>query len=178
MRIFPRETWEFTTGESAEELLLRLSEEVHAGFVVFSPRRRFRGTLDDATFTLMRNLTYRNSWAPVLCGQFLPQAQGTTVLATLRLNRFVMIFMAVWLAVPAALFIAFTMAAFAGGLWWLPLAPLGMFTIALTVSRLAFWYEVPHTKAHFLFCLKLDPHTLKTKKSRIIESPYIQEDEA
>jgi len=98
--LLPYQKLLFNSPLSREELTRRLAREVSKsrwGFALFERRTElFEGTITSEGFKVSRIIRYRNSFLPVISGNFSPTANGVRVDVTLRLHRAVLAFSVVW----------------------------------------------------------------------------------
>jgi hypothetical protein len=100
--LLPYQKLVFNSPLSREELTRRLAREVSEsrwGFAFFERREElFEGTITGEGFKISRIIRYRNSFLPVIQGNFSPTARGVRVDVTLRLHGGVLAFSVVWLS--------------------------------------------------------------------------------
>jgi hypothetical protein len=100
--LWPYQKLVFNSPLSREELTRRLAREVAKsrwGFALFERRKElFEGTITGEGFKISRIIRYRNSFLPVVQGNFSPIAKGIRVDVTLRLHGGVLAFSVVWLS--------------------------------------------------------------------------------
>ena len=99
--LWPYQKLVFNSPLSREELIRRLAREVSKsrwGLLFDRRRELFEGTITGEGFKISRIIRYRNSFLPVIQGNFSNTAKGVRVDVTLRLHRAVLVFSAVWLS--------------------------------------------------------------------------------
>lgn len=57
---------------------------------------KFKGDIQESSFKIYRNIGYRNSGLPVLCGELEEIEGGTKIKVEMRLHRFVQLFLGFW----------------------------------------------------------------------------------
>ena len=106
MKLLPFERFQIETGLTVEEVHALLSEHVGRAELLFQfGDKRFCGVLYPQSFKISRSIKYRNSFLPVLTGEFEATDKGTIIEITSRMNFLVMAFLI--LIVLVAFFIAF-----------------------------------------------------------------------
>jgi hypothetical protein len=95
----------------------------------------FLGEVHGDSFSLQRNISYRNSFLPQIKGKVFQGGGGTTVDVRMCLNPFAAIFMLIWLGGvgSAAVSILYDDA--------MSLVPLGMFVLGLVLTAAGFFPE-------------------------------------
>jgi hypothetical protein len=100
--LWPYQKLVFNSPLSREDLTRRLAREVSKsrwGFAFFERREElFEGTITGESFKISRIIRYRNSFLPVIQGNFSPTAKGVRVDVTLRLHGGVLAFSVFWLS--------------------------------------------------------------------------------
>jgi hypothetical protein len=102
-KYLPFENHLFTTTLSTLEVLHRIKENIepNQGFILASSKRRYSkpytGQINGLTFSMTRNINYRNSFIPVITGQLITYSNQTEVKVKMRLNTFVLVFITFWL---------------------------------------------------------------------------------
>jgi len=151
MKIYPKDTFEIDTTMSAAEIYVVLDA------VVEPPKwfrwrsadnKMFQGEFSTDGFKIMRIIRYRNSFLPVIEGTVTPTLSGSRIAVTLRLHRFVGIFMLSWLGGVSIGIFAFLGAALKGNMAPLPalLVPSGMLLFGIGLTSGGFWWEARKTK--------------------------------
>jgi hypothetical protein len=101
--LWPYQKLVFKSPLSREEITRRLTREVSDrqwSVGLFEKRRElFEGTISDEGFKISRIIRYRNSFRPVIQGQFSPSVKGMRVEVTLRLHGAMLAFSIVWLSI-------------------------------------------------------------------------------
>lgn len=110
----------------------------------------FIGSVADTSFTMRRDIRYRNSFLPVVRGQLTPRASGTVVDVTMRMHVATTVFMVVWFG-----FLGLAIAAtVAGGDVTEVRFPLGIFAIGGVLTCGAFYAEA--WKARRMLCESIE----------------------
>jgi hypothetical protein len=147
MKFLPSEKIIYKTKLTETEVLKRLSEHIE-------PVKAFRVTLfsNDATkpyqglvkglsFEITRIIRYRNSFLPIIVGVIEKNYDGTTINVQMRLHRFVLIFLCIWMIPMGGFAIMMLIAVLKGSEWnGISFMPLGMvlFAYALTIGGFNF----------------------------------------
>lgn len=101
--LLPFEKYTLTTDLSVEEVLTRLAgsmiPESEYSWSFFSNRytKPYRGTINRLSFRMIRNISYRNSFLPVIKGKVTRTSGHTEVAIRMLPAGFVLFFMAIWL---------------------------------------------------------------------------------
>lgn len=158
MHILPQDKFILLSPEQPVELLDRLRDylskppvfEFKMGSLSPEPTKPFYGKIQDQTFRVWRNIRYRNSFQPIVNGNFDFHPMGTQIILIMKMHPAVRIFCYIWLAFvlvslmtllptyssdlndPEALFIL--------------AAPLGIFAFFLALVYGAFYFEARKTK--------------------------------
>lgn len=106
------------------------------------PKETFIGKVDAAGFTLRRNISYRNSFLPVVNGTF--ETAGTNTLLHLRLGLHpgVLVFMCLWLGGVGLAALVTTAASIASKVFNpVMFVPMGMFLFGYALTMGGFLYE-------------------------------------
>lgn len=95
-KYLPFESYRLESRFSVEEVKQRLSDHIQPSSRGGKP---YRGYMNGDTFAISRVIEYRNSFVPVVTGEFY-EADGVTMLkVNMRLDMAVMAFMCVWMGV-------------------------------------------------------------------------------
>ena len=140
--LLPYQKLLFNSPLSREELTRRLAREVSKsrwGFALFDRRTElFEGTITSEGFKVSRIIRYRNSFLPVISGNFSPTAKGVRVDVTLRLHGAVLAFSVVWLSFvglgAAAVVLELLRSEPLGQVRLIPLGMLAFFYLLVTLS--------------------------------------------
>lgn len=99
MKLIPYYRFQIDTPFSPAELAQRIKTvtgEKH--WFDFSPSHEFTGQVNEHEFEITKNISYRNSFLPIIVGHIEQTASGSTAFILMRLHVFVMCFMLVWLS--------------------------------------------------------------------------------
>jgi hypothetical protein len=149
----PFENNVLTTQLSTLEVLKRIQGNMEPESTkLFAFNRKFAkpysGNVEGLTFTLRRNINYRNSFLPVIDGRIETIPGKTQVKITMRLDLFVAFFVSLWLGIMGYLCISLIISGgsersssnplhfFAPGL-----VPFGMFAFGYLLTTLSFKSE-------------------------------------
>jgi hypothetical protein len=75
----------------------------------------FLGEVGPDRFKIVRNITYRNSWMPVMVGRITQEGSNTVIRVRLRLVTFVLIFTCFWITMATFGTLAITLRSFSIG---------------------------------------------------------------
>jgi hypothetical protein len=101
MRWLPFDKKTLVTSLSAAEVGKRLAENTaRPKFSMFGarPTTPFLGQVGQGSFSIMRNINYRNSFLPVLRGRIVPSGGTTRIELRLRLRTPVLVFYVIWMS--------------------------------------------------------------------------------
>ena len=144
--LLPYQRLVFESKFSKEEILRRLIPEVASrqiSFGLFENRReKFEGEVSENGFKISRIIRYRNSFRPIIEGEFFPLVRGVRIEMRLRLQMLVMIFSIVWVSFVAAgagtvIFQIISRGEFAVGMF----IPFGMLLFYFLLMTIAFGVE-------------------------------------
>ncbi len=99
MSLLPYRSLSIHTELTPAEVTARLSEDVTQQrrlFTMQTPAAPYRGVVSADRFELVRQITYRNSFLPVVRGEITSTPNGSRVDVHMRLMHIVFAFMAVW----------------------------------------------------------------------------------
>ncbi|MEM7179600.1 MAG: hypothetical protein AAF518_01710 [Spirochaetota bacterium] len=98
----PYKKLEYTSSKTAKEILDKLAQDVDSSKKfrwTYNHSHPFSGSLEEDSFKIWRNLTYRNSFNPVVEGNIKELPGGTSQIEIrIQLHRFVQVFMIFWLS--------------------------------------------------------------------------------
>ncbi|AFU69680.1 hypothetical protein P700755_002989 [Psychroflexus torquis ATCC 700755] len=103
MKIIPSDKIEILTTLSNPEVRKILTENIRAkkgltiGFNKPKENKLFEGIFEQDRFEIQRIITGRNSFLPQIKGQIQSNINGTKLIANLKVNTFVIVFMIFWL---------------------------------------------------------------------------------
>jgi hypothetical protein len=139
-------SFDVTIPEPMHVIAGRLSEQVSAWGSLAGAA--YSGSVWKDGFKVTPATWYRNSFKPVLCGEFLPAPKGTLVRVTMRLPYLlVALVFGIWCTLLSGS-VAVVRSVIEGGAsaWVLiAVAVTLLFPVALTLG--SFWAEVPHRRA-------------------------------
>ena len=95
MKLFPRKKFIIETAISPDVVLERIND-VTEPKKLFGSSKYFSGSISSSNFKISKNISYRNSFLPVIVGNVEPSSKGSNVTVTMRLHRFVFVFMCIW----------------------------------------------------------------------------------
>ena len=146
-KILPSETIVFNSPLSAEICLQNLAnktEEKKAfklGWRAPVYSKPYIGFIADGEFEIHRNITYRNSFLPIIRGKISSQLNGATITIKMGIENFVKVFMAIWLGFTFLFCILVLFVAFKASFSPFFIIPFIMVIFGLVLSRGAFKYE-------------------------------------
>ena len=167
MSLIPYVTFSVTTTDPISVVARRLSEKIDrtSWFPGWTSNLPYTGDVWDNGFKVVPIISYRNSFLPIICGSFEPQASGTVVHVTMRIHWAVTVFLCVWCGIVGSAFIAIFGSVVAGEAFWGVLFfPLFMLLFAAGLTVGAFWWEMPQRRediTRVLLCPPALPHGLR-----------------
>ncbi|HYX72204.1 MAG TPA: hypothetical protein VE732_05495 [Nitrososphaera sp.] len=109
------------------------------GWGLFERRtEKFEGEVSETGFKISRIIRYRNSFLPIVQGQFTPSVKGMRIEVRMRLHMAVLIFSILWLSFFGAVAVAFisqiiSTGKFEGGMF-IPFGMLLFYYLLVTIS--------------------------------------------
>ena len=97
MKLIPYEKFQIDSGLSAADVLQRIKQ--HTGertLFSFQSSHEFSGHVSEREFEITKNISYRNSFLPVIEGKVEQTSTGARVTISMRLHLAVICFMFVW----------------------------------------------------------------------------------
>jgi hypothetical protein len=151
INIYSKDAFEIATTMSSEQIHSALDAVVEPPKWFRWPTassKIFQGEFSADGFKIMRIIKYRNSFLPIIEGVITPTASGKMISVTMRLHRFVGIFMLVWLSGVIIGVVTFLAAALSWKMAPLPAlqVPLGMLVFGIALTSGGFWWEAKKTK--------------------------------
>lgn len=150
MKLIPYSVFKIDTEISSAEVLRRI--EVCTGkkkFFDFNPSHEFNGRVDEKGFVVTKNITYRNSFLPVITGKVENKSNGAQVEISMRLHFFVICFMFFWL-----LFVSIGCAVVIWNFENISLfsaaIPFAMLIFAVALASGGFWFEAAKQRARLI----------------------------
>jgi len=130
--------------EECERKIREYSEEKKAFKMAWKApvySKPYIGFIADGEFEIHRNITYRNSFLPIIRGKISPKGLGSEIQISLKLEAFVKVFIGLWLGFTFLFCIAVIMALFKASFSPFFIIPFIMATFGLVLSHGAFNYE-------------------------------------
>ncbi|QTL34361.1 MULTISPECIES: hypothetical protein [Pseudoalteromonas] len=149
MKLIPYEKFQIDTGLSSEELVQRIRAFTgEKKLFSFSPTHEFSGHVNEYEFEITKNITYQNSFNPVIEGKIEQKSVGAQVTISMRLNLPTMIFMFIWFLVVGIGCMAFlsNMNEFSLQM----LIPFGMLIFGVALVSGGFWFEASKQKRRLI----------------------------
>lgn len=151
MKFLPYDHFSINTPQHSLEVIKKLETYIEPPKAIrwgFSrDHAPYEGTISTSGFKIHRIIHYRNSFLPIIRGQFESTNAGTTVHITMQLNSFVTAFLMFWLfmwysaTIPIFILTAFSECFAIEGLLFLG-API----VLLLIFGVAFWSEANHSR--------------------------------
>lgn len=157
--ILPFENYIITTILSVDEVLKRIADNIQQkqsfSFTTFSPNytKPYTGQIIGTTFTMIRNINYRNSFLPIIKGQITTHLGQTQVNIKMRPSTVVLIFISFWLGIVGLVCIGILLAGLLhikqllqNGFSPMLFIPFGMFAFGSLLTNFAFKGEGKNSK--------------------------------
>lgn len=159
MKLLPYDSFKLLVDEPISQVQERLAAHVEPRnfWNLFgSSGNSFVGKIEGNSFKICRDISYRNSFLPVMCGTLEPHPSGTKISVRMRLHLLVMAFLIFWIWQAIKFALPFTAVA----LW----AEFGQAAVmvgaALLMTYAGFWFEAGKSKKAFLeIYQKAEAHT-------------------
>jgi len=159
MKVYPKDYFEINSSMSTGEILAALDA------VVEPPKwfrwrstsgKKYHGEVSPNSFKIWKIISYRNSFLPIIEGIITPSSSGSRIAVTMRLHRFVAVFMLFWLSGVSVGVVTFLIAAMRGKMEPTPalLVPLGMLLFGIALTSGSFWWEAKKTNLALIEFLK------------------------
>ena len=157
--VLPFENYVLTTKLSVDEVLKRIADNIQQkpgfSFPTFSRNytKPYTGEISGTTFTMSRNINYRNSFLPVITGQISTYLGQTQINIKMRPIIFVLIFISFWLGIVGLVCIGMLLAGLfqikqilQNGFSPMILIPFVMFAFGCLLTHFAFKEESKNSK--------------------------------
>lgn len=146
IRLIPHRTFTIETRLTPAEVHARLSGAVEPAptFGVRSQGKPFIGTVNGASFDVMRNVRGRNSFRPRVRGTITSAGQGSKLTGSMRVHEIVMAFIGLFVAVAGTAAVSMAVRDLAGGeLRRETLIAFGVLTLLVAMTLIGF---IPETR--------------------------------
>jgi hypothetical protein len=157
MKYLPFETITYRTNLPVEEVIKRLRKNIRQkkkfidkSIPFVNVSGPYAGTIKDSTFKISREISYNNSFLPVITGHVEQNRSSTNIYVKMRPHFGVLIFMSIWFSGVFVGALAFTLPVILGKNFELEslMAP-GMVLFGYLLTTLAFKYESKKAKKFF-----------------------------
>jgi hypothetical protein len=149
MKLIPYEKFQINTDLSSVELVKRIKTFTgEKTFFNFNPSHEFSGHVNEYEFEITKNISYRNSFLPIIEGKIEQKTTGTQVTISMRLHLFVMCFMFVWFSGVGIGCI--TLFAKVDEFSLPMLIPFGMLIFGVALVSGGFWFEASKQKRRLI----------------------------
>ena len=153
IEFLPFENYVLTTKLSPDEVLKRLSENIEPkkgfSFSLFGTKftKTYTGQIRDTSFSMQRNINYRNSFLPQITGLVSSNFGQTQVNIKMRPEISVLIFMSIWLGVAGFMCIMIAIFCISDGIFPFPIIlPLPFFAFGYLITYFGFKTESKKSK--------------------------------
>lgn len=154
MKFLPYEELVYHSVLRPDDVIYRLGEnlEPERTFrmrgIFFKGTKPYEGSVNnDGTFSIRRLIAYNNSFLPVIEGEIVRESFGSRINVKMRLHRFVLVFMIVWMVGVGIASVA-TMTAYLNNAFFdrTVFIPISMLGFGYIITMLAFKYESNRSK--------------------------------
>lgn len=157
MKILPYEKYSLKCNCNREKIveILQKNTDVKRPFIKFKDSKKFWGKVELDSFKIQRQISYRNSFLPIIKGKVIENEEKTIIKIKMRMHILVEIFVIIWLSfalsisgITGKLFVEnlINNVGVKGEL----LIPFFMFLLGLTLTNIAFWLEVKKAKEELI----------------------------
>lgn len=149
MKIIPYEKFQIDSDLSATEVLQRIKQ--HTGekkLFNFRSPHEFSGYVNEREFEITKNISYRNSFLPVIEGKIEQISTGARVTISMRLHLAVICFMFIWFSGVSIGCIA--VLAHLDRFSMPMLIPFGMLIFGVALVSGGFWFEASKQKVRLI----------------------------
>lgn len=138
LNLLPYDKFELVVTLPRSEVCKRISDNTseESFFWFASDKTLFKGKVEDDNFKIHKRIIYRNSFLPILHGEIDPVPGGTRIAIKMKLHKFTQAFLLFW-----SLMAAFSQSS--GRNYEFALT---MILIAVLMTYLGFWFEVPRSR--------------------------------
>jgi hypothetical protein len=145
MKLFPYESFTLASSDPIPIIVRRLSKQVERSS--WFARAPYSGEVWSDGFKVVPVIGYRNSFLPVICGDFETQPKGTIIYVTMRLHWGVVAGVCAFCCALGPAFWGMLETVKAGSYSSaVLLIPLLMLLFALALTYVGFWFEVPQRR--------------------------------
>lgn len=149
MKLIPYEKFQIDSSLSAAEVLQRIKQCTgERKLFNFNSSHEFSGHVKEQEFEITRNISYQNSFLPVVEGKVKQTSTGAQVTVSMRLHLAVMFFMAIWFSGVSIGCIA--VLARLDKFSMLKLLPFGMLFLGIALVLGGFWFEASKQKRRLI----------------------------
>lgn len=157
MKSLPFKAFELSTNLSLTEVIERIiSNTIVENKEHFKQYKRlFKGVVLENSFNISRVLSYRNSFKADVFGLVNSSAGETHVIVTMKLHRFVSVFLSIWCVLVGLALLVFLVASIKqpkiiSGC----LVSLFMLTLGYGLAKISFNYDAEHVKKNLMEILE------------------------
>ncbi len=153
MKLFPYNRFNIESEKSPDEVIKKVSEYVgEKEFFSFKPAKEFSGSIHSNEFKIQKNISYRNSFLPIIEGVVKPNGDGTITDIKMRLNSLVFGFMCIWFfgVGVGCIAVLSNLDSFS----FHALIPFGMLVFGVALVNGGFWVEASKQKVRLIEIIK------------------------
>ncbi|MDO7083972.1 hypothetical protein WNY51_13740 [Pseudocolwellia sp. AS88] len=153
MKVIPYDSFTIDTTNPPEIIVTNISKNIGSkNFGLFEAGNEYKGSITDNRFTIQKNISYQNSFLPIIQGEITLTDKGSSVNITMRPHALVLCFMSIWFFCVGlgCLLVLSNLDNFS-----LPyLIPFGMLFFGITLILLGFWPEAKKQKPKLIELIK------------------------
>ena len=117
----------------------------------FHQTHEFSGQVNDHDFKIMKNISYRNSFLPVIEGKVEQAGIGSQV--TISMHLHLLVIFLIFISLVVIVIVGISRLKFYDAFSWSMLAPFGMIFFVLALTSGGFWFEAFRQKRRLIALL-------------------------
>lgn len=153
MKFIPYSRFYIASKESPNDVVHILDKNVgEKPFLGLNSPKEFNGTVNGNEFQIQKNISYRNSFLPIIEGRIKSTKDGAIIDIKMRLNSFVFCFICIWFfgVGIGCILVLSNIDEFSRE----SLIPLGMLVFGFALVNGGFWFEASKQKKRLIELLK------------------------
>lgn len=152
MKLMPYDKFQINSKLSPIEIIQRIRDCTGDDeFFSLHQTHEFSGQVNDNDFKIMKNISYRNSFQPIIEGKIEQTSMGTQVTISMRLHLFVMLFMVIYLVLAGIFGISSLINATVFS--WSIFSHFGLLIAGGALASGGFWFEAYRQKRRLIALL-------------------------
>ena len=150
MKLWPSDSFEIHTNLSRQETIEKVASfvEPKKWFRFFHEGKPFQGKCSQEGFRITRIIRYRNSFLPIINGNYLNGSNGTTIQIKMVLHPIVIAFMCIWFGgvIIGAVSISYSLVIRKCSFQLPMFIPFAMLLFGIALVSGSFWFEAKKQK--------------------------------